>query len=45
MAYEISAGGIFIIILIEILKDYYFFHLAVPSHKEPFRVAAPTSSG
>ena len=45
MAYEIYAGGILIVILIEILKDYYFFHLAVPSNNEPFRVTAPTSSG
>ena len=44
MAYESYAGGI-LVILIEILNDYYYFYLAVASNNEPFRVAPPTSSG
>ena len=44
MAFESYAGGILIVILIEILNDYYFY-LAVASNNEPFRVTPPTSSG
>ena len=44
LAYENYAGGILIVNLIEILNDYYFFHLAVASNNEPFRVTPPTSS-
>ena len=45
LAYERYAGRILIVILIEILNDYYFFYLAVASNNEPFRVITPTSSG
>ena len=45
LAYESYAGGILIVILIEVLNDYYFFYLAVASNNEPFRVTPPTSSG
>ena len=44
LAYESYAGGI-LVILIEILNDYYYFYLAVASNNEPFRVTPPTSSG
>ena len=44
LAYESYAGGILIVILIEILNDF-FFYLAVDSYNEPFRVTPPTSSG
>ena len=43
LAYESYAGGI-LVILIEILNDYYYFYLAVASNSEPFRVTPPTSS-
>ena len=45
MAYESYAGGILIVILIEIFNDYYYFYLAVASKNVPFRVTPPTSSG
>ena len=45
LTYESDAGGILIVILIEILNDFYFFYLAVASNNEPFRVTPPTSSG
>ena len=45
LAYESYAGGILIVILIEILNDYYFFYLAVANNNEPFRVTPATSSG
>ena len=47
LAYESYAGGILIVVLIEILNDYYFFYIyiAVASNNEPFRVIPPTSSG
>ena len=45
LAYESYAGGILIVILIEIFNDYYYFYLAVASKNVPFRVTPPTSSG
>ena len=44
LTYESYASRILIVILIEILNDY-FFYLAVASKNEPFRVTPPTSSG
>ena len=44
LAYESYASRILIVILIEILNDY-FFYLAVASNNEPFRVTPSTSSG
>ena len=44
MAYDSFADGIRIVIVIEILNDYFFFDLAVASNNEPFRVTPATSS-
>ena len=38
LAYENYADGILIVILIEILNDYYLFYLVVAGNNEPFRV-------
>ena len=45
LGYESYTGGILIVLLIEILNDYYFFYLAVASNNEPFGVTPPISSG
>ena len=45
LEYESYAGGILVVILIEILNDYYFFYLTVAGNNEPYRVTPPTSSG
>ena len=44
LAYQNYPRGILIVILIEILNDYYFY-LAVACNNEPFSVMPPTSSG
>ena len=43
LAYESDKGGM-LVILIEILNDYYFYR-TVASNNEPFWVTPPTSSG
>ena len=44
LVYGSYAGGI-LVILTEIINDYYFFYLAVAGNNEPFRVTPSTSSG
>ena len=45
LAYESYAGGILIVILSEVLNDYYLFYLVLAGNNEPFRVTPSTSSG
>ena len=45
LAYESYAGGILVVILIEIFNDYYLFYFLLAGNNEPFRVTPSTSSG
>ena len=42
LAYESYAGGILIVILIEVLNDYYLLYLALAGSNKPFRVTPST---
>ena len=44
LAYESYAGGILIVILIEIRNGYYLFYLVLAGNNERFRVTPSTSS-
>ena len=44
LAYEIYAGRILIVILIEILNDYYLFYHVLAGNNESFRVTPSTSN-
>ena len=44
LAYESYAGGILIVILIEVLNDYYLLYLALAGSNKPFRVTPSTSN-
>ena len=43
LAYKSYAGGILIVILIEVLNDYYLFDLVLAGNNEPLRVTPSTS--
>ena len=44
LAHESCAGGILIVIFIEILDDYYLFYLALGGNNQHFRLTPSTSS-
>ena len=44
LAYESYAGGILIVILIEVLNDYYLLYLVLAGSNKPFRVTPSTSN-
>ena len=44
LAYESYAGGVLIVILIEMPNDYYLFHLVLAENNESFRVTLSTSN-
>ena len=44
LAYESYAGGILIVILIEVLNDYYLLYLVLASSNRHFRVTPFTSN-
>ena len=44
LEYESYAGGILIVIFIEVLNDYYLLYLALTGSNKPFRVTSSTSN-
>ena len=44
LAYESYAGGILIVILLEIFNDYYLRYFLLADNNEPFRVIPSTSN-
>ena len=44
LAHESYAGGILVVILIEILNDYYLFYLVLAGNNESFSLTPSTSN-
>ena len=44
LAYESYVGGILIVILIEVLNDYYLLYLVLVGSNKPFRVTPSASN-